>query len=394
MVGDPWEGHHDQVKCLDWSPNALEIASGSEDAPPIETSHGWVNAVKYSPRCDKLMSGGVDKMISVWSKDGQLLMKIKGHEDVVTSLCWSKDGAHIFSSSCDHTIRKWRSIDGEELIVLPGHTNAVRSICLSPNKIYLLSTSSDYTVRIWDLKTNQQVGDPLWHDDELFAVVMSPDGKYIASAGKDAKIYIWSVEAALKQQGGVDDAKAKPDAKFKRRPIQPRDNFASRPIIAKQFANNRGVGRYGNDFFGSDINRVPAPPAGPSSLLRSLFGYISVGTRSPNSLQSMPREPRHWNFNLFPVWISRRTVFVSPARDEDRYGITPESDAEAAAAMQRTGGNETNSSAQQAQPAAGIQGSEGLPTERQGSSGGTEEVFYEVSCCGFYIGRRPTSHRS
>ncbi|KAG2034055.1 hypothetical protein BDR03DRAFT_966082 [Suillus americanus] len=67
---------------------------------------------------------------------------------------------------------------------------------------------------------------------------------------------------------------------------------------------------------------------------------------------------------------------------------------EAAAAMQRTDGNGTNSSAQPAQPVAGVQGSPGRPTETQGSSDGTGEVFYEVSCCGFYIGRRPTSHWS
>jgi WD40 repeat protein len=31
MVGNPWEGHNNPVRCLDWSPNAQEIASGSGD---------------------------------------------------------------------------------------------------------------------------------------------------------------------------------------------------------------------------------------------------------------------------------------------------------------------------------------------------------------------------
>ncbi|KAG1797277.1 uncharacterized protein BJ212DRAFT_1489015 [Suillus subaureus] len=147
---------------------------------------------------------------------------------------------------------------------------------------------------------------------------MSSDGKYIASAGLDAKVYVWSVEAALKQQGGTDDVNVKPDTKSKRHPIQLRD---SHPIIAKQLANNRGIGRY-------------------------------------------------------------------------RYGITPESDAEAAAAMQCTDGNETDIPAQLAQPAVGIQGYEGQPTETQGSSGRTGEVSYEVNCCGFFFGHCcPTSHR-
>jgi len=140
-------------------------------------------------------------MIRVWSKDGKLLIEINGHDSWVNSLCWSKDGAHIFSGSADHTIRKWQLIDGKEVFVLRGHTNPVRSICVSLDERRLVSASEDYSVRIWDLKTNQQVGDPLLHDDELWTVVLSSEGRCIASAGLKKKIYIWSLEAALKHAG-------------------------------------------------------------------------------------------------------------------------------------------------------------------------------------------------
>ncbi|KAJ8588425.1 WD40 repeat-like protein [Rhizopogon salebrosus TDB-379] len=215
VVGDPWEGHSAQVRCLDWSPNTREVASGSDDgtirrwnpntgrqiAPPIETGHGRVCAVKYSPRGDKFASGGEDSIIQVWSKDGKLLIDIKGHDSSVRSLCWSKDGAHIFSASRDRTIRKWQSIDGKELVVLRGHTNTVTSICLTRGERHLVSASADVSVRIWNLETNEQVGDPLWHDDELLALAISSDESYIASAGLDRKIYVWSLEASLKQSG-------------------------------------------------------------------------------------------------------------------------------------------------------------------------------------------------
>ncbi|KAG2060045.1 WD40 repeat-like protein [Suillus hirtellus] len=238
MDGDPWEGHGAPVVCLDWSRNSLEIASGSEDgtirrwnpntgrqiAPLIQTSHTWVYAIKYSPQGDKFMSGG-NGPICVWSKDGRLLMKIKGHEDWVTSLCWSKDGAYIFSGSGDNTIRKWRAIDGQELVVFRGHTTAVRSICLTPDERYIVSASKDCSIRIWDLETDQAVGDPLLHDDELLAVVMSRDGTYIASAGLDNKIYSWNLEAALKNAVGADDG----NVKLKGLPTQP--GVVRQPIV-------------------------------------------------------------------------------------------------------------------------------------------------------------------
>ena len=157
VVGDPLEGHQDEVGCLDWSPNGLEIASGSNDGtvrrwnpdtgrqigPTIETG-GRVNVIKYSLQSDKFASGGEDGMIRVWSKDGKLLIKIKEHDSWVNSLCWSKDGAHIFSASSDRTIRKWQLIDGKEVFVLRGHTHPVASICVSLDGRHLVSASEDY----------------------------------------------------------------------------------------------------------------------------------------------------------------------------------------------------------------------------------------------------------
>jgi len=114
------EGHKDAVLRLDWSPNGLEIASGSKDGivglwdpdtgqqigPTIYTGHDWVCAIKYSPQSDNIASAGEDSMIRVWSKDGKLLNEINGHNSWVNSLCWSKDGAHILSASADGTIRQ------------------------------------------------------------------------------------------------------------------------------------------------------------------------------------------------------------------------------------------------------------------------------------------------
>ena len=56
MVGDPWEMHTSTARCLDWSLNGLEVASGSKDGtvkcwnpdagqqigPTIDTGHDWV----------------------------------------------------------------------------------------------------------------------------------------------------------------------------------------------------------------------------------------------------------------------------------------------------------------------------------------------------------------
>jgi WD40 repeat protein len=42
-------------------------------------------AIKYSPQGDKFTSGDNDNIIRVWSKDGKLLIEIKGHDSSVLS---------------------------------------------------------------------------------------------------------------------------------------------------------------------------------------------------------------------------------------------------------------------------------------------------------------------
>ncbi|KAG0698928.1 WD40-repeat-containing domain protein [Suillus ampliporus] len=344
-------------------------------------------------------------MIRMWSKKGELLIEIKGHESTVTSLCWSKDSARIFSASSDCTIRAWQSLNGKELAVLRGHTKAVTSLCLSPNECYLVSASRDCSVRIWNLKTNKPVGE-LFHDGELLALAMSPDGKYVASAQLYAKVYVWSLEAALKQGvGSAHDGNGEPDTKPKISAAPSRDIFDTH-LVSGRRANNRGTTKYGNDFWGDNTDRAPprsAPPARSSSPFRwrNLFGFLRFSTRPADAPQPISLQPRRWNFTLLPVTISRHPVVVSPARDDDRIGIAPPSEAEVAAAMERTYDNKANSSTQQSQAAAGAQGSQFLmqgptqTTQGQNSVAGTEELSYEVRCCGFplfAVGAHRTSH--
>ncbi|KAG2747519.1 WD40 repeat-like protein, partial [Suillus brevipes Sb2] len=397
LVGQPWEGDNDRVRCLDWSPNGAEVAGGSEHGtirrwntttgryigPLIKKSDDGIWTIKYSPQGDKFASGGSDDIIRVWSKDGKLLIEIKGHDSTVNSLCWSKDGAYIFTGSVDRTIRKWQSIDGKELVVIRGHSNFVISICLSPDGSHLVSASDDYSVRIWDLETNQQLGDPLWHDDHVDAVAMSSDGQIFASAisGPDAKIYVWSLEAALKRQGDDHSPDGPNNAELKA--IRSKDAILHASQVSKQ---QGGLARYGKDFWDADTNIAPCSvaPASPLTALywRNLLGSLRATTRPSNTSQSIPLEPRRWNFNLLRGGSSIPTVEVAAGRKKSRIYVSPPSAAEvaraeaaAAAAAQNANGNQAGSSAQP-QAVSGTQVSQG-PTETQGAGSGTGDVAYE-----------------
>jgi hypothetical protein len=156
------------------------------------------------------------------------------------------------------------------------------------------------------------------------------------------------------------------------------------------------LARYGNDFWGDDTNRTPHRSSDTTTPrgLSNLFDFLRSGTRPTNPSSSIQLRPRRINFSSFPVTISRRPAVVAPCRDEDRYGITPETDAEAEEAMRRTNNNTVNSSTQQGQAVAGPQGSHGRPTQSsQGQSSDFEAGEPLMGCCGFYlVRRRPASN--
>ncbi|KAG1741143.1 hypothetical protein EDB19DRAFT_1828262 [Suillus lakei] len=80
---------------------------------------------------------------------------------------------------------------------------------------------------------------------------------------------------------------------------------------------------------------------------------------------------------MYWIHYSTRTVDVAAGRKKNRIAVAPPTAAELAAAMQRASDNEAGSSTQQRQPAPGTQGSQGRPTEKQGSSGNAGEIVYE-----------------
>ncbi|KIO29702.1 hypothetical protein M407DRAFT_70028, partial [Tulasnella calospora MUT 4182] len=65
---------------------------------------------------------------------------------------------------------------------LRGHDNMVWSVCFSPNGKLLASGSGDSTIRLWDVETGAPIGEPLrGHDNEVLSVCFSPNGKLLAS---------------------------------------------------------------------------------------------------------------------------------------------------------------------------------------------------------------------
>ena len=151
--------------------------------------------LSFSPDGNKLACGTEDDIHIYDVKTGTLVLDpLKGHEDLVRSVLWSRDGSKLFSASNDKTIRCWNSGTGKQTgQPWTGHTDRISSLSLSPDGTLLASASWDKTVRFWDTAYGRPIRQHLQHDVSARSVCFSPSGEFVASGDEGGNIYQWHV---------------------------------------------------------------------------------------------------------------------------------------------------------------------------------------------------------
>ena len=118
-----------------------------------------VNAVRFSPANDFLVSGGDDNNVLLWSLNDIN----RGNEEI-------------------------------QPIRLGNHRGKIADLEFSKNGRYLLSASWDGTVGVWDLKERKKIHSLVGHKGPVYSVQYSKDNKYIYSSGYDGEIKLWKAK--------------------------------------------------------------------------------------------------------------------------------------------------------------------------------------------------------
>lgn len=85
---------------------------------------------------------------------GQCLRRFpKAHEQGITCVALSRDGAQLLSGSFDSLVRLHGMRSGKQLRECRGHSSYVNDVLFSADGGRLASASSDGSVRVWDAKT-------------------------------------------------------------------------------------------------------------------------------------------------------------------------------------------------------------------------------------------------
>jgi len=206
-----------------WNLNGQLIKTLGEDIEEIIHSDG-ITSVVFSPDSQQFASMGKDNLINLWDRNGNFIKTLRGHNNTVETVIYSKDSSSLVSLSNqgndrfsseykeNSTIGIWKS-DGELEKTI--QTSGVSRIYLIPGSKKIASVHQNNLINIWDLNGNQ-LATLRGHNDTITSLDFSPDGKFIMSGSEDTTVKLWDLEGKTSttfrgHEDGIDRVAFTPD---------------------------------------------------------------------------------------------------------------------------------------------------------------------------------------
>ena len=157
---------------------------------------GFVRTMVCSPKRPFIAAAVDSRVITIYDAEtGQAIRPLKGHEDLVYALAYSKDDMYLASGGKDGYIIVWNVERGNEMFKITGHTGAVHAIAYSHNGEHIASGGEDSTVRIWQIaedgarpKFKPLVG----HTGTVYTLKYHRDNTQLCSSAEDGFVVVWN----------------------------------------------------------------------------------------------------------------------------------------------------------------------------------------------------------
>lgn len=146
------------------------------------------------PDGQRLISGGNDHKVNIWSlKQGDCLKQLC-HPEGVYCLALAPDGVTLATGCWDRKIRLWSLETGELQQTIEGHTASIWQVAFDSTGRYIYSSSDDMQVRIWDLNSGSLRLCLEGHQNGVYALALSPVQPLLASGSWDRSVRLWSLD--------------------------------------------------------------------------------------------------------------------------------------------------------------------------------------------------------
>lgn len=163
---------------------------------------GQVNSTDFSPDGTRLIVVEDFYLSLLDAASGDILIGTTAHNNAITAVDFSPDGATVLTASADTRLILWDVRDLTETRRLSGHTDRINSVAFSPDGSMAVSAASSFngtdgSLILWDIKTGVPLRRYKGHSSNFFGVIdvtFSADGHHLLSAAQDQTARMWDIE--------------------------------------------------------------------------------------------------------------------------------------------------------------------------------------------------------
>ena len=231
-------GHRAAILDLQWSRFSEYVFSASADTTiaswdlesglRIRKHEGHteiVNSLAISPRGEEiLVSGSDDGSVGIWDPRVKRAVDHIETDFPITAVAVAEAGNEIYTGGIEGDIKVYDVRKKEVLYRMTGHTDTITSLCTSPDSQTLLSYSHDGSAKTWDIKPFAPVdrslktysGAPVGVERNLVKASWDKKGERLTVGSGDGSVCIWDKATAKLlyklpgHRGAVNDVRFSP----------------------------------------------------------------------------------------------------------------------------------------------------------------------------------------
>ncbi|XP_039202373.1 protein Atg16l2 isoform X2 [Crotalus tigris] len=225
-VADEQEGHLSEIHAVAFSPNSGLLATGGvdrviklwsvaggclEEKQTLDVSSGSITSIAFDPSGCCILAATYDNAAQLWKVEDRKIKEIlTGHTNKVTAAKFRSTWHQAVTGSRDRTVKEWDLVKGAcsrtievisccydvvccNNVIVSGHYDKmIRFWDTSPDKRYALAGSSSGTLFLWNLATGKlEMSLAGVHRSSVNAVAWGPSGVHIGSVDKSRKVVLW-----------------------------------------------------------------------------------------------------------------------------------------------------------------------------------------------------------
>ncbi len=181
----------EKQKSLALSNGLIALANELKDRNPTYALHFADAAVRSSSNNDRARTV-YNRIIADNAPYGFYQNEIRAHGQILAAADLNGPQSRIVTGGADHKVRIW-SQEGELLNTLEGHTAPVLTVASYPDSNLIVTAGADRSIRFWRLNGNaleSVISVPGAHRGDIACADISANGKMLATGGWDGVVQI------------------------------------------------------------------------------------------------------------------------------------------------------------------------------------------------------------